>query len=94
MPNQNQVENCMCEGLHLLYVLQENNKKNLSLIEMKGRFLLKHLKLQKYVVTFARRQEKGHSLSNGQMVYSALANNSARDFSTATAKASSANKAV
>lgn len=40
------------------------------------------------------RQEKGHSLSNGQTVYSALANNTGRDFLTAIAKASSSNKAV
>lgn len=63
----------MCEGLNLLYVLQNHHKK-LPLVEMKERFLLKHLKLQKCVVMFSLRQEKGHSLSTGQTVYSALAN--------------------
>lgn len=61
---------------------------------MKERFLLKRLKLQKCFVIFSLRQEKGHSLSTGQMVYSALANNSGGDFSTATAEVSFYNKAV
>lgn len=51
-------------------------------IQLKERFPLKALKLRKCVVTFSLRYDKGHGLSNWQMVYSGLPHNSSKDFLT------------